>query len=105
MSKQKKTMPVSIRILDKDYRIACPSEERDSLIKASLYLSDKMNEIKTNGKLVGGERVAVMAALHVTHELLQLREGSAENVEISEQLQHLQDKVETALYEGRQLEL
>jgi len=101
-------MPVSIRILDKDYRIACPSDERDSLIKASIYLNDKMNEIKNNGKLIGGERVAVMAALNVAHELLQLKENGdtkTDNTEINHQLASLQDKIEYALHEGRQLEL
>ena len=102
-----KTTPVSIRILDKDYRIACPAEEQDSLIKASIYLNEKMNEIKDNGKLIGNERVAVMAALNITHELLQMNtEGKplGDSNTLRQHIQQLQDKVEHALYEGRQLE-
>lgn len=101
------TTPVSVRILDKDYRISCPTDEQDGLIKASIHLNEKMNQIKSNGKLIGNERVAVMAALNIAYELLQLKENS-DTVQdcstINQQIQQLQDKVEHALYEGRQLE-
>ena len=107
MSSDTSTTPVSIRILDKDYRIACPAEEQDSLIKASIYLNEKMHESKNNSKLVGSERIAVMVALNITHELLQLREDGAtlnDSTALQLKIQQLHDKVEHALFEGRQLE-
>ena len=107
MSNEQSTTPVSIRILDKDYRIACPAEEQDSLIKASIYLNEKVNDAKSNSKLIGSERVAVMAALNITHELLQLKEDGAtlsDSTALQLKIQQLHDKVEHALFEGRQLE-
>ena len=61
---------VTLQILDKEYRIACPAEERDNLESAARYLNDKMREIRSSGKVIGADRIAVMAALNITHELL-----------------------------------
>lgn len=107
MSSSAKNTPISIRILDKDYTIACPADERDALIKASIYLSDKMKEIKAGGKLISGDRVAVMAALNITHELLQLRETGNDqpnSVTVNNKLLQLQDKITQALNETQQLD-
>ena len=102
-------VPVTVRILDKEYRVGCPADERESLLKASIYLNDKLNEVKGNGKLVGGERAAIITALNIAHELLQLKENGG-NSQTNDDLLHdqlllLQDKVERALHESRQLEL
>ena len=61
---------VTLQILDKEYRIACPAEERDNLESAARYLNDKMREIRSSGKVIGADRIAVMAALNITHDLL-----------------------------------
>ena len=61
---------VTLQILDKEYRIACPAEERDNLESAARYLNDKMREIRSGGKVIGADRIAVMAALNITHDLL-----------------------------------
>lgn len=76
MSKDKDpAVPVDITILDKDYRVACPASERESLERAARFLDAKMREIRHTGKVIGNDRVAVMAAINITHELLQLRAG------------------------------
>lgn len=67
------SIPVDITILDKEYRVACPPNEREALERAARFLDGKMREIRHTGKVIGNDRVAVMAALNITHELLQLR--------------------------------
>jgi len=61
---------VNVQILDKEYCIACPAEERANLESAARYLDGKMREIRSSGKVIGADRVAVMAALNITHDLL-----------------------------------
>jgi cell division protein ZapA len=69
MSKQSTT--VEVKILDKEYLVACPAEEQEALIRAARHLDSKMREIRNSGKVFGTERIAVMAALNMTHELLE----------------------------------
>lgn len=66
---------VSVRILDRDYQVACPPEERDSLIKAADYLNRRMIEIRDSGRVVGADRIAVMAALNLAHQFLEADSG------------------------------
>ncbi|MCP3868057.1 MAG: cell division protein ZapA [Gammaproteobacteria bacterium] len=95
------TIPVVVRILDKDYRIACQRGEEDSLRASALYLDQKMREIKTGGKVIGSDRIAVMAALNIAHELLEhkgLEDLGAQA--ISKRLQQMQEKIDIALNQG-----
>ncbi len=100
-----KTTTVTIRLLDKDYQVACPAEERMALLESARYLDEKMREIRDSRKMIGSERVAVMAALNIAHELLQCREGHGESAGMDNKLRQLQNKVEAAITRGRQLEL
>jgi cell division protein ZapA len=97
---------VTVRILDKDYQIACPQEERAQLLDAAEYLTTQMREIRDGGRVVGLDRVAVMAALNLAHELLQER-GRAEGLDqdVQTKLQNLRERVEVALSDSRQLEI
>ena len=95
---------VTIRLLDKDYQVACPAEERAALLESARYLDEKMREIRDSRKMIGSERIAVMAALNITHDLLQSRETSG-TAEMDNKLRQLQNKVEAAITRGRQLEL
>lgn len=61
---------VTVQILDKEYSIICPPEERNNLVSAARYLDGKMREIRSGGKVIGADRIAVMAALNITHDLL-----------------------------------
>lgn len=98
---------VPVRILDKEYTIGCPAEERDALLEAARTLNEKMHEIRNSGKVIGTERIAVMAAINLSHELLQHRHGiSGYNGEHERRLLHIQARIEQALEaEGRQLKL
>ncbi|HLT13593.1 MAG TPA: cell division protein ZapA [Marinobacter sp.] len=62
---------VEVRILDKEYLVACPQEEQEALQRAAKHLDGKMREIRSTGKVFGTERIAVMAALNITHALLE----------------------------------
>ncbi|WP_150911059.1 cell division protein ZapA [Marinobacter halotolerans] len=66
-----KPTTVEVKILDKDYLVACPQEEQEALLQAARHLDTKMREIRSSGKVFGTERIAVMAALNITHDLLE----------------------------------
>ena len=69
-------VPTSIQILDKEYVVSCPEEERDALLEAAVYLDDKMREARDGAHVLGTERIAVMAALNVIHDYLELKHES-----------------------------
>ena len=97
---------VTVRILEKEYFVACPPGERDDLLDSAAYLNRQMKEIRDSGKIVGADRIAVMAALNIANELLQLREReSGSQLEFGSRLKALRERVETALEKGQQLEL
>ena len=100
------TNPVTVHILDKEYRILCQDGEQNDLLASARYLDMKMREIRDNGKVIGSDRIAVMAALNIAHELLknqQVRDESTQT--LSRRINSLQKKVEIALNSGNQLEL
>ncbi|MGA7801988.1 MAG: cell division protein ZapA [Gammaproteobacteria bacterium] len=98
--------PVSVRILEKEYLVACPEDERDGLTASAEYLNSKMKEIRDSGKVVGADRIAVMAALNIAHELLQQKSRRQDyHQSMSSRIRVLQEKIELALNKGRQLEL
>lgn len=67
---------IDVTILDRQYRVACPDDERENLMASVAYLDQKMREIKEGGKIVGTDRIAVMAALNIAHELLSAKTGA-----------------------------
>jgi len=90
---------VTVQILDKEYSIICPQEERTNLVSAARYLDGKMREIRSSGKVIGADRIAVMAALNITHDLL--HKQSLPDVQASgstrEQVRDLVDRIDLAL--------
>jgi len=68
-----KQKALDVTILGRSYKVTCADEERDALLKAVQYLDHKMNEIRSSGKVGSTERIAVMAALNIAHELLTAR--------------------------------
>ena len=67
---------VEVNLLGRSYRVACDDDEREALMQAVAYLDTKMSEIRKSGKVMGAERIAVMAALNVAHELLSVKLGA-----------------------------
>jgi len=70
--------PVTVRILDKEYQVACTEDERLALLESAELLNSKMREIRAAGKVVGLDRIAVMAALNLSHEVLLTRAGATQ---------------------------
>jgi len=106
MSLHQESARVNVRILDKDYLVACAHEERSALLDAAEYLSSRMREVRDSGKLVGTDRIAVMVALNLANELLQLKSGQAQlENEVEGRLRSLRERLEGALENGPQLTL
>lgn len=61
---------LTVRILGKDYLVGCPEGEEDALLRSAKQVDEKMNSIRKTGKVVGTDRIAVMAALNIAHEML-----------------------------------
>ncbi|MBI2994633.1 MAG: cell division protein ZapA [Gammaproteobacteria bacterium] len=98
--------PVTVKILDKDYLVSCSDSERDQLHTAVAYLNGKMLEVKNAGKVVGTERIAVMAALNIAHELLACRvESDHYNNSVDDTVRRLQIKIDEVLGQGVALEM
>lgn len=98
--------PVVVIILGKEYRVACPPEEREALLQSAAHLDEKMRDIRDRGRTAGSDNIAVMAALNITHELMQ-KEGHVEKIDnsLSNRVKNLQNKIEAALSSARQIEI
>jgi cell division protein ZapA len=94
---------VSVRILEKEYHVSCPLEERAALLDSAEYLNRRMREIRDSGKVVGLDRIAVMAALNIVNELLQAR-GRDDGTEsdLTLRVKAMRERVESALVRGQQ---
>ncbi|GMW07569.1 MAG: hypothetical protein AMXMBFR8_23650 [Nevskiales bacterium] len=97
---------ISIRILEKEYQVACPPDERGALLDSAELLNTKMKEIRDVGRVVGLERIAVMAALNMANELLRSRDRG-ENLETraKAKVRAMRERVESVLQSGRQMEI
>ena len=100
---------INVRILDKEYQVACPEDQQAELIVSAKYLDKQMRSIRDSGKVIGLERIAVMAALNISYELLQASEQGIQ-VAVTPELDDssykaLNHKIDDALYQLRQLEI
>jgi cell division protein ZapA len=96
MAEGPKTVEVSL--LGRTYRVTCEENERESLMQAVAYLDGKMNEIRKAGKVMGAERIAVMAALNVAHELLSVRLGTGFDVgQAKRRLSAIESSIDAAI--------
>ena len=96
---------VTVRILEKEYFVSCPQDERADLLDSAEFLNKKMREIRDTGKVVGADRIAVMAALNMANELLRLRKQEAEVQGSVGRVKQMRERVENALQRTRQLDL
>jgi cell division protein ZapA len=97
---------ITIHILDKEYMISCTEDERHDLQRSADYLDTKMREIRDSGKIIGSDRIAVMAALNISHELLTKDGGSSQpDASVGNRIRTIQEKIDDALYRSRQLEI
>ncbi len=101
---------VTVKILDKDYQVACPTEQEPGLIEAARYLDKQMRGVRDSGKVIGLERIAVMVALNTAYELLQKNtqkdsQASAGAQAANDDVKKLSDRIEDALQRFSQMEI
>jgi cell division protein ZapA len=97
---------VTVRILEKEYHVACPAEEKTDLVASAELLNRKMREIRDSGKVVGLDRVAVMAALNLANELLKAQGLDNELREtVGLRIRAMRERLDSALGPARQLSL
>lgn len=98
------THSLDVKILDHEFRVACPEDERAELLDSVAYLDKKMREIRDAGKIASVERIAIMAALNITHELLTTKVGGGIDLaEVKRRMQAMQATVDTTLVDQDEL--
>lgn len=97
---------VTVRILEKEYHVACPAEEKADLLAAADMLNAKMREIRDSGKVVGLDRVAVMAALNLANDLIKAQGRDQELKDIvGLRIKSMRERLDSALGPAKQLTL
>jgi len=91
------TIPVTVRIMDKEYKISCPEGEHESLLASAKHVSENMKKVREGGKALGAERVAVMAALNITHELLSAKGSNQADMDLSKKVDSLHSTIQNVL--------
>ena len=95
---------VNLKILGKEFQVSCPEDEKDALMVAASQLDKRMRDIRESGKVIGLERIAIMAGLNITHEYLQAKDR-AEGKETTDLLKKLNRKLDNALQGAQQMEI
>tara|TARA_Y100001935_G_scaffold255579_1_gene269659 strand:+ start:5955 stop:6266 length:312 start_codon:yes stop_codon:yes gene_type:complete len=95
----------AVKILNKEYRIACKLEHEEELLKAARLLDARMKEIRNSGKVIGTDRIAVMAALNLAHELISDNQLDKKDTQPRKRIQAMTEKIESAINETMQLDL
>ena len=97
---------VQVKIMDKEYQVNCPPSDKEALIKSARYLDENMSKIKGRGNIHGVEKIAVMAALNITHDMLRKNRLINETRHATaQQVQGIETKIDSAIAHARQLEL
>jgi cell division protein ZapA len=98
--------PVCVHILDKEFLIACPPEERDALGQSAELLNARLREIRRSGKVISLERMVVMAALNMANDLTRLQTHEQQReTQVGARIRHLRERVEKTVAQSVQLEL
>lgn len=92
-----KPSSVNIRVLEKDYTVACPEGEETSLLSSADLVNKKIQEIRDRGSIIGSERIAVMAALNIAHEFLSVNSASSDLNDVDKRIHSLKEKINSAL--------
>jgi cell division protein ZapA len=99
-----KTSSLDVSILDREFRVACPDDERAELLDAVAYLDKKMREIRDAGKIASVERIAIMAALNIAHELLTTRIGGGFDLaDFKRRMESMQATIDATLVDQDEL--
>jgi cell division protein ZapA len=93
----KNTIPVSVHVMGKEYKISCPEGEHDSLLASAKHVDDNMKKIRAGGKALGAERIAVMAAINIASEMLGATGSISNDDNVLSQLDTLQASLDESL--------
>ena len=97
---------LTISIMNKEFQVACPEGEEEALQRAARYLSEQMQEIRQSGKVVGMDRIAIMTALNMSHELLSGQSKDQTSQDYAKlRIRALNDRLENAIADGKQLKI
>jgi len=94
---------LQINVMGREFRVACPEDEQKGLLEAVDYLNRKMTEIRDHGKVIGLERIAIMAALNIAHELLTTRVGGFDLAELKRRMNHMETVLDRAMVDQSKL--
>lgn len=95
---------LQINVMGREFRVACPDNEQKGLLEAVDYLNKKMNEIRDAGKIVGLERIAILAALNIAHELLSTKVGGGFDIaEIKRRMAHMETVLDQVMADQKEL--
>jgi cell division protein ZapA len=96
---------LQVSIMGREFRVACSEEEQAGLLEAVDYLNTKMAEIRDGGKVIGIERIAIMAALNIAHELLttKIGGGSFDMAELKRRMNRMETVIDQAMSEQAKL--
>ncbi len=96
------TRPVPVSILDKEYLISCPEDEREQLHAVVSFVNEKLEEVKNTGSVIGTERIVIMATLNIANELLTYKSKNRDYTEsVDSVVQRLQTKIDGVLTRGK----
>ena len=106
MSNEIKTQTLAVKIMDKEYHVSCPVGKEDALKQSARKLSKHMKEISEGGRVVGLDRIAVMAALNISGEMIAAEEAnSTYRKNVDKRLQSIKKSLVEAMVDGKQLKL
>ncbi len=95
---------IDVTVMGREFRVACPEEDEDALLASVDYLNRKMHEIRDAGKVIGVERIAIMAAMNIAHELLSTRvTGSFDVGEFKRRMHSMEEQLDLAIADQDEL--
>jgi cell division protein ZapA len=89
--------PIDVMIMGREFTVSCTDEERQGLLEAVNYLDKKMRDIRDSGKIVGLERIAIMAALNLSHEVLNTKTGNIDIGDYKRRINAMQSQIDEAI--------
>ena len=96
---------LTITIMGKEYRIACPEEEEANLRASADLLNKKLNEIKKQGSVIGTERIAIMVALNMSHEILHNQSLASSHSDLNQRIEALSERISDSMHNTQWLEI
>ena len=95
------TIPVTVKILEKEYKISCPEGEHESLLISARSVNESMQKVRESGKALSADRVAVMAAINIAHDLMKTSSEPKIDPEVSERIDVLQQSIDQVLQSSK----